>query len=239
VALLQLKNLGLQADTVCNGKEAVEASASQNYALILMDCQMPLMDGFEATQQIRKREKTTGKHIPIIAMTAHAMHGDREKCIAAGMDDYITKPVHPVKLQEVLSHWFSNSENKNAVMVGQEERIDDESIPQSEKIIDIEALQKELGKDSTKELLNVYVRSSQGLLTRIQLAIEARDDQALKKLAHELTGSSLTTGAYEMARLSRQLESGHDQDWENCDSTYNLLLQSFEELQNELSSWLS
>lgn len=111
VALLQLKHLGFKANAVSNGKEAIEALANTNYSLILMDCQMPEMDGFEATRQIRKMEIITGRHIPIIAMTAHAMQGDREKCIASGMDDYITKPVHAPRLQEMLQRWFPQTKS--------------------------------------------------------------------------------------------------------------------------------
>src|SRR5206468_7661246 len=87
VALLQLKKLGYSADIANNGQEAVAAAMASPYALILMDCQMPEMDGFEATRAIRTTESTTGNHVPIIGLTAQAMEGDREKCIAAGMDD--------------------------------------------------------------------------------------------------------------------------------------------------------
>jgi CheY-like chemotaxis protein len=108
LALTQLEKLGYVADVVMNGREAVEAveRSDGNYALILMDVQMPEMDGFTATKAIRKAESTTGRHIPIVAMTANAMQGDRESCIAAGMDDYISKPVNRDKLREMLERWF-------------------------------------------------------------------------------------------------------------------------------------
>ncbi len=108
VAIAMLKKLGLtDVDLAVNGKEAVEMSAEKHYALVLMDCQMPVMSGYEASNLIRKREQTTkGIHLPIIAMTANAMEGDREKCLQAGMDDYISKPVKVESLQETLSHWI-------------------------------------------------------------------------------------------------------------------------------------
>lgn len=105
-----LKKMGFtRIDSAVNGREAVEKvqSAEKNYDLILMDCQMPEMDGFTATKEIRELERTENrKRIPIVAMTAHAMEGDRDRCLAAGMDDYISKPVNPDKLQDVLSKWI-------------------------------------------------------------------------------------------------------------------------------------
>lgn len=106
LAIMQLKKLGYKVHAVSNGKEAIEAARENNYELILMDCQMPVMDGFEAVKNIRKIESTKGVHTPIVAMTANAVLGDKEKCIAAGMDDYISKPVRVSNLRDVLSRWI-------------------------------------------------------------------------------------------------------------------------------------
>jgi len=99
-----LEKLGCRVDTVGNGKEALEAAGNAAYSVIFMDCQMPEMDGFSATREIRNTEDD-GEHTPIIAITASAMHGDREKCLAAGMDDYISKPVRMEDIFSVLEKW--------------------------------------------------------------------------------------------------------------------------------------
>ena len=113
VASAMLKKLGYRVDCVANGIEALEALGRTAYSAVLMDCQMPEMDGYEATRQVRQREGSAS-HIPIIAMTAGAMEADRRRCLDAGMDDYITKPVQIARVQELLSRYVSVSSPESA-----------------------------------------------------------------------------------------------------------------------------
>ena len=107
IGVALLKRGGFQCEIANNGQEAIDTLARLPFDLILMDCQMPILDGYGATRAIRQREARSGEHIPIIAMTANAMEGDRERCLAAGMDDYITKPVVSEQLYTKLAHWLS------------------------------------------------------------------------------------------------------------------------------------
>jgi CheY-like chemotaxis protein len=112
LAVKMLEKMGYDADVADNGREAVEALARSSYDAILMDCQMPEMDGLEAAQKIREMERERGAHTPIIALTAYAMKGDRERCLAAGMDDYLAKPVKSKDLKAALERWVSRGKDE-------------------------------------------------------------------------------------------------------------------------------
>jgi len=106
VASALLENSGCKVDTACNGIEALESYEASEYGVIFMDCQMPEMDGFEAAAEIRRREVGSGRRVPIIALTASAIEGDREQCLAAGMDDYLPKPFTATQMRSVLVSWL-------------------------------------------------------------------------------------------------------------------------------------
>ena len=106
----QLQRLGFTASTVSNGREAVDAELRERYDLIFMDVQMPVMDGFEAAAEIRRQEIRTRGHVPIVAMTANALNEDRDACLAAGMDDYVSKPVSLANLRAVIERWLPAAE---------------------------------------------------------------------------------------------------------------------------------
>jgi CheY-like chemotaxis protein len=112
VVIRQLQKIGYKADAVANGMEALEATSKVAYDVILMDCQMPEMDGFTATREIRRRESASGAHTPIVAMTANVMEGDRERCLAAGMDEYLSKPIKLEALQALLERWTNPAEKE-------------------------------------------------------------------------------------------------------------------------------
>lgn len=159
LAIVNLQKAGYSVDAVDTGQQALEKVKSENYSAVLMDVQMPEMDGLEATQNIRQWELTHGKHIPIIAMTAHAMSGDRERCLEAGMDDYVSKPLEPKSLFNVLDRWVSETELELKPELEVENHTEDQSISYDNLFGDIpdglfgeeETAQPALKPDSTHE----------------------------------------------------------------------------------------
>ena len=135
-----LHKLGYTIHIANNGKEALDLLKSPIYGVVLMDCQMPIMDGFEATNCIRKKEFNGKKRIPIIAMTANAMEGDREHCLESGMDDYISKPINKEILAEVLKKWFSNENEIKVAGVAQQSQLKNQDLPMGCPDFDLDAL---------------------------------------------------------------------------------------------------
>lgn len=221
VGLLQLQELGLAAHTVSNGIEAIEAVLRTQYALILMDCQMPEMDGYQATKEIRKLEAATGKHIPIVAMTANALSTDRINCLAAGMDDYISKPINQKKLAEVLQHWLPLSNSVvNCSDDGSQKNFGDTQGPQ------IEALLTKLAKRGGSELLSEFISNTDNLLEKVRDSFAQNDLGMLKSALHQLKGTPVSFYAAELGKVVKAFEEAakvEDCNWKTLGDYYSKL----------------
>jgi CheY-like chemotaxis protein len=197
VAVRQLQKLGYRADTVANGREAVEALGRIPYDLIFMDCQMPEMDGYEATAEIRRFEGDA-KHTTIVAMTAHALQGDREKCIAAGMDDYISKPVKMEDLIRVLDACFAEVGKDKARIA-----------PASDAPpVDMARFHEAMGDspEEFSEILDVYVLQMSNSLEMLDAALIIGDHRAVESIAHNCAGTSANCGMIAVIEPLRELE---------------------------------
>jgi len=269
LALQMLQDMGCRVHIAANGEEAVDA-LTQNildqwqdpYDLVLMDCQMPKMDGFEATVRIRQwaQGNASGdRRIPIIALTANAMEGDREKCLAAGMDDYLSKPFSRKQLSQVLERWLPLMGDprrcSNAVL----DRIDDTKginklshqtvyriSAQASTELDrtaldsIRALQQEGQPDILAKIIRLYLTNSAKLMQHIEEAVSKGDAVQLRDAAHGLKSSSANVGASKMTGLCKDLEGmGRDVHLRNARSTLDVLEFEYQAVCSALEAELS
>jgi len=213
VALILLQKMGVMADAVANGAEALAALELTPYDLVLMDVEMPGMDGFEATAAVRERERAGEPRIPIIAMTAHALREDRQRCLAAGMDDYVSKPIDKRLLEEALLRWAPRREAQATRRVTREDpgpapgsgRTDgDPRFPDLEE----DRLEDVCGHDPTleQEVIQMYLASTRETLARMRAALEVGDATLLRALAHGLKGGSRTVGSAALGELAHEIE---------------------------------
>ncbi|NTV13964.1 MAG: response regulator [Desulfobulbaceae bacterium] len=216
VSIAILTRLGCLTQLASNGREALNALCNNSFDLILMDCEMPEMDGYEATRQIRRREETLGNHAEraiIIAMTAHAMAGAREKCLAAGMDDFLSKPVAPEKLAEVLQKWLEAevqvepppplAEGPEASPIAENAAAMASDLPEIATI-----LLERLNDDHTlaQRIINIFLDDTPIKLAGINKSLSENQTAQARQLAHSLHGSCAVLGAKSMQVLMREVE---------------------------------
>jgi CheY-like chemotaxis protein/HPt (histidine-containing phosphotransfer) domain-containing protein len=212
VALGFLQIQGYSVTVANNGKEALDAHAQGTFDLILMDCHMPEMDGFEATMEIRKRERlSNAKRVPIVALTANAMAQDRDECLNAGMDDHLAKPFSMQTMQEMLERWMppaAPAESRTA-----ETTIALPFPKNGEEVIDREVLQQlgALRKNGKPDLLartiNLYLAESPKLIQKLKQAAASNDAPAIARSAHSLKSSSANVGATALSRYCADIEA--------------------------------
>jgi len=221
VALAVLESLGCQVDAANDGEEALEALAAAHYDAVLMDCEMPNVDGFEATARIRRREAEAGcgARVPILALTAHAVEGAREKCLAADMDDFLSKPFRRDELRRALGPWLSEAAPETetepapeapqaGLEPGAAPNQEDAEDPLDRTVLDtLRALQPADGSDLLAKLIDIYRSSSAELLESLSEAVDQGDVQVIQQGAHALKSSSLNVGAWLLGSLCRQLEA--------------------------------
>lgn len=213
VAVAMLELLGCQATVANDGREALAALAREHYDLVLMDYHMPEMDGFAATAELRRREAAThGARLPVIALTADVMSGFREQCLAAGMDDYLSKPFGRQQLMDVLERWLPRTA---AAPASAPPLSNPDAYPApgpTEPPLDqrtlngIRALQQSGAPDLLGKLIRLYFESAPALLRQLREAVNQGDPESLRQAAHTLKSSSANLGALSLAALCKELE---------------------------------
>jgi CheY-like chemotaxis protein len=211
VALGILQIQGYNVTVVNNGREALDAHAQTGFDVILMDCHMPEMDGFEATREIRAREQARpGRRVAIIALTANAMAQDREACLNAGMDDHLSKPFSMLTLQEMLDRWMPKSAQATQ---SQAAELAARATAKAAEVLDRQVLEQ-LGKVRTNgkpelltRVINLYLSESPKLMQTLKHAARSGDAPELARSAHSLKSSSANVGALVLSGYCEELET--------------------------------
>jgi|SRR5579863_2125349 len=260
VAVRLLEKQGYTVQVAPNGREALAALEKSRFDLVLMDLQMPEMDGFEATRAIRQKELGGGGHLPIIAMTAHAMKGDREQCLAAGMDDYLSKPIEKEKLYQTVAECASRLSRAPSPepapeppprpalrgphvappMAGAAEATPAEVVADIfAEVFDRAAALEHLDGDA--ELLaegaGMFLEDCPAMMSAVQQAVNERDAPALMRAAHSLKGSLATFAAGPAVALAQRLElMGRESSLDHADAACRDLEAAVERLKPALAS---
>ncbi|MBK8815530.1 MAG: response regulator [Methylococcaceae bacterium] len=235
MAVVLLEERGHTVDVANDGQEVLDLLARADFDLILMDIQMPIMDGFQATKAIREKELGTDNHIRIIAMTAHALKGDKERCLAAGMDGYIAKPVKEEELLRTVENCRGIEEKKNPV----------ESTPESETIAPLlnwqEALDRVRGRQKLLfKMIELFQEQAPTLISEINEALLKQDADQLRRSAHTLKSSANSIGAFAMAEIAEMLElNGQHADFIEADKNYSVLYKANNDLEPVIQRYLA
>jgi PAS domain S-box-containing protein len=252
VVLRQVREMGLGADAVADGVEALEALHRIAYDLVLMDCQMPEMDGYKCAAEIRRWEAGR-KRMPIIAMTAHVMKEDHDKCLAAGMDDFLSKPVRVAQLEAVLARWLTESTASGVVQASvpvphsppdpaaagsRESEPPETGLPLLP--VDMELFLELAGNNQQRlqELAAHYIRQTTDQLAKLRDAIATGMPTDVKHIAHSAAGSSATCGMNTMVRLLRELERmGNTAQLADAPRAFARVQQEFTRIQQFLQAY--
>ena len=240
VATLLLGKLGCSVDIAMNGEQAIHAIESKRYDVVFMDCKMPVLDGLEATKRIRSLPDRAASAVPIVAMTANAMPGDASQCLAAGMNDYLSKPVQKAELERILRRWAeapSTVSNETDMNISQEEG------PRT--VLDPEVIDslKELGGDDDPELFHelveLFLEDTPQRIRELDQAVGGQDAAGIEQAAHALKSSAANLGATQLSQIFRDIESaGRQADLERAASLVSRSGEAYKQVEEALKAEL-
>ncbi len=202
LAMEILTRLGYKADFVVNGEQAVNAVKEKQYHLILMDCQMPILDGYAATRKIRELQGDE-KEVPIIAMTAYAMAGDEGKCLAAGMSDYIAKPINPQTMMKKILHWAAESDRSPEMITTRSENRNSAEIFNRTALMD-----RMMGDEQlAKKIIDRYLLDLPIQIGQLRSAIESADGDRIRFIGHRIRGAAMNLSAPALQEVALEMET--------------------------------
>lgn len=235
VALGRLRQFGITADVAENGLKAVEAVREKKYDLVLMDCRMPVMDGFEATREIRRLDNEA-KDVKIIAMTASVKADERQKCFDAGMNDYLAKPITIEDLRESLAKHLTHAAPANQPQATPEDvQLLLAEIIEPKILKNFIEIEKRGEKDFAIEMLNLYLKHSETQIAEMKNAVSERNADLVKNKSHILRGSSANIGLRDLLAEFTHLEELIEVDWTEADIVMDRILKKFTELKIKVS----
>ncbi len=241
VALGILKKLGSRADVVANGREAIKALEKIPYDIVLMDVQMPEMDGLQATRIIRDPGSHVINHnVPIVAMTAHAMMGDKKMCLDAGMNDYIPKPVNPARLKNALKKWLLDNRNNSAFQKSEIDNDTDQSAFAA-KVWNMDEMKQRLmnDEDLVKMILAGFLEDIPTQVTLLLRYIRESDLQLAERQAHSIKGAAANVGGECLKEIAFKMEkAGKSGDLKFLKKSIKELESEFQRLKGELTEYL-
>lgn len=222
----RLQKLNLECDFACNGQEAVDMALAGSYALVFMDCDMPVMDGFKATQTIRQAELSLGTHVPIIALTSYDREDDRERCLSSGMDEYLAKGASPNTLQEVVEWCLRRSQLKNE---------QDMSIDEYEEDIDLSSLSKTFTREELNEIFELFLPSTNTLMRCLRMSMDERDVRSTGHFAYSLKGPFASLGMLMTCKLAARLtDAAEENQWDEANDYYEMLRRNCDAMRTKL-----
>jgi CheY-like chemotaxis protein/HPt (histidine-containing phosphotransfer) domain-containing protein len=253
VASRLLQQMGYQSDTATNGVEALAALDKKPYDLIFMDVMMPELGGIEATHEIRRRQQNQAQFpnykspIIIIAITANAMQGDREKCLAAGMDDYLAKPIRPEEMREIIEKWAATAALETPLEPATEPAPADEAPglgpdQADDSPVEIDRLLDftDGNPENLRELVTLYLDQTRGQIAQMETAAETGNANELRRLAHSCAGASATCGMRRLVPILRELErQGHEGQISGAAALVNQIAVEFEVVRKYLDAYLA
>jgi signal transduction histidine kinase/CheY-like chemotaxis protein/HPt (histidine-containing phosphotransfer) domain-containing protein len=234
------KRIDLKNQSATNGQEAVELYIKNDFDLILMDCQMPVMDGLEASREIRKLEQLNNKKTPIIALTANAFKEDRDACIAAGMDGFLSKPFKKKQLLKVIQPWLKTINKVEQLEISKKNKLDKQQLKKN--ILDASIMREliEMDEPGSKEFItqisSTYFANAEQLFSQIEQAFLEKNIQGVGTFAHQLKSSSMNVAAKRLSNLFKKLENKSRQDdyssakkiWLSIINEYDLVEEAYQ-----------
>ena len=248
VAMGMLKKFGLDIDIAANGEEAIRTLAESAYDLVFMDCQMPVMDGYEASRRIRDpASNVLDAQIPIVAMTANAMKADREKCLAAGMNDHIAKPVDPSRLEQALLRWLPPACRLPRPDEDKQAAIDSPiaapaAAEPGELVFDQDALQRRMMGDEElmRAVAEAFVLDMNGMVEQLKSHVDSGDMQNVGAMGHKIKGAAVAMGGVALGEAAMQIErAGRSAEPARLEETLPVLERRYDELKRAMRGLLS